>query len=596
MEAQQFPQPLNPQEEVISSNGGTSGTTSGGFTEQTVKISALSPSQLVDHLAVLLQADELPERKQIELIRSMFFKKKEELQSGDHADEVQQVEIQEERMNDLLQNFKELDRKRIEEYERICQDNKVICEGLIDRLEALLVGGDDFGKIYSEFHQIREAWEAARPLNPQVESALRKSFGVLRDRFYDLKSINEELREYDFRKNLEAKTKILEELEPLVTHPDPIAAIKALNPLVDSWHNLGPVARELRAEIQGKFKELTTTIYKRHQDHHDQRHQQEGANLEAKMAICLELEDMLQGAMPHKRKGWEDLTDRVQALQAKWKTIGFTGRKDNESIYQRYRASLDIFFQRKSAFFDAFRAELSDNLEKKRALLQRAKELKDSTDWDKTTNELKELQVEWGKIGSVPNKYSQRIWNEFRACFDYFFERKKAERGVLGGNQQANLQAKQAVLMELEALRSVQDTVELRQQLEQLGKKWLAIGHVPHRDKDEVNSRHKELLDELYGRLREQRTQRRLEGYTANLKNISDKQGGLGQERQRMTRLLERMRTELGIYENNLHFLNVSSKGGSSLLKDLERKREKLIADIELLEAKVNRLNQAQED
>lgn len=590
MEAQQCPQPLANQDEVISSAAPQ--TEQSELSPNSVNYSTLNPSQLIDHLAVILQGAELPERKQVELIRSMFYKKKEQLQSEENADALAQAEIQEERMNDLLQNFKELDRKRIEEQERIYKENKTVCDDLLSKLEALLEAGEDFGKVYSEFHQIREQWEAARPLSPQDEKALRSSFGALRDRFYELKSINEELREYDFRKNLEAKTQLLAEIEPLVGLDNPVQAIKALNPLVDRWHNLGPVARELRAEIHGKFKEFTTAIYKRHQDHHDQKHQQEAANLEAKTAICLELEELLQEAMPHRRKGWDELTARIHDLQEKWKTIGFTGRKDNESIYQRYRASLDTFFQRKSAFFDSFRAELSENLTKKRALLEQAKALKDSTDWNKTAEALKALQAEWTKIGAVPNKYSQRIWNEFRACFDYFFERRKNERGAMQGNLQANLQAKQQILAELEALRTEEDINQLRLQLEESGKKWQSIGHVPHKDKDEVNRKHKELLDELYGRVRQQRTQRRLNGYTESLKNISDQQGGLSHERQRMTRILDRMRSELQTYENNLQFLNISSKGGSSLLKDLERKREKLMTDIELLEEKIKLLIQ----
>lgn len=588
MEAQQNPQPQAAPAEVSAS--ASSSIATDATPASVTNYSTLSACELIDHLALLMQSDVLPEKKQIEIIRSTFYRKKEQIDAT-NADEVAQIETQEVRMNDLLQTFKEQDRKRAEEQERVLEENKVKSEELLKRLEDLLSGGEDFGKIYTEYHQIREAWEAARPLSPQVESAMRKSFAVLRDRFYDLKAINEELREYDFRKNLEAKTALLAEIEPLAACEDPVAAVRALTPLVDRWHNLGPVSREVRAEIHGKFKELTTSIFKKHQDYHDQRRQKEAENLEAKTKLCEQVEAILSGTLPGKKKEWEELVLHIQELQAQWKTIGFCNRKDGDAIYARFRAGLDTIFAHRTKFFSTLRVAQTENAKKRKDLIRQAQELQDSEDWDKTAVALQNLQKEWIAIGGAPTKNHDVLWAEFKVCFDNFFGRLKEHRKAENGDMKSNLVAKRAILEELEALRSdEQDNNVLKTKLGEIGERWRAIGHVARKQANSVNGRFKELMDDLYARVRSQRFQRRIDGYEATLSEKSA--DSLGEERQRMTRLLDRMRSELQTYENNISFLNVSSKGGSSLLRDIERKREKLATDIALLEEKVKRLNQ----
>lgn len=555
-------------------------------------VANLSAGQVVEQIAVLLQADQLPERKQIDRLKALFYSKKEQLaQSGDKA-ELEQAEIQEERMNDLLAQFRELDRKRVEAQEALYESNRQGAEALLVRLEALLESGEEFRKVYDEFHQIREQWESFRPLNPQDESRLRKVYAPLRDRFYELKNINEELREYDFRKNLEAKRAIIDELRPLVDHPDPIYALKQMNAFAARWHDLGPVARDLRQEISSEYKELSSAIYRRHQEYQDQKRTSEQTNLDAKQAIVARLEAILTGALPSKRKGWEELTEQVKALQAEWKSIGHAGRRDNDKIFQRLRAGMDAFFQLKSEFYSRTASEQDANLEAKRALLARAKELRDSTEWDKATEALKELQQQWMKIGAIPQKYSQSLWKEFRECFDTFFERKKAQGGGKRGQEHANLKAKRAILEELRALQAEEETDGLSDRLKALGHQWQAIGHVPYSEKDALNTEHKALLDELYGRLRSSRSQRRLDGYSAGLKDIASKKGGLQSELQRMERIRERLRSEIQTYDNNLSFLSVSSKGASALLKDVERKRQALEEELALLDDKIALLRQ----
>lgn len=551
----------------------------------------LSPSQIVDQIAVLLQADTLPERKQIDGLRAAFYRRKEQAAQAGDAALSEQVEVQEERMNDLLKEYKELERKRTEALQATYEANAQAADELMKSLERLLERGEEgeeeFRNVYEEFHQIRQRWEALRPLSPQDESRLRKVFNPLRERFYDLKNINEELREYDFRKNLEAKRAIIEELRPLVDHTDPIYALRQMNDITSRWHDLGPVGKEYRAEISSTYKELSGAIYRRHQSFQDERRGAEQANLEAKEAIVARLETILAGPLPEKRRDWEELTETIKAMQAEWKTIGNAGRRDNDKVYQRLRKGMDAFFQLKSDFYTRTSNQLDENLAAKRALVEQAKELRESTDWERTAEELKALQAKWKEIGAVSQRHSQRVWTEFREHIDYFFDRRKAHSGGKHSQEREHLKAKRALIEELRTLQANPEVDNLQGKLRTISEAWKAIGHVPYSEKEAIGSTYKALMDELYDRLRGDRSQRRLEGYSASIRDLSSDKGALSAERQRMERIRERLRSELRAYDNNLNFLTLSSKGGSALLKDVERKRKELEEELRLLEEKI---------
>lgn len=539
----------------------------------------LSAPQIVEQIAILLQGDTLPERQQVERLKGLFYRKKQEM-----ADQPEELELHEERMNDLLAQFKEQDRKRTEALAELHAKHRQEADELMARLEQVLASEDDFKHIYEQFHEIRQAWEALRPLSSQDESRLRKTFGALRERFYELKGINEELREYDFRKNLEAKRQIIEELRPLAQAEDVVAAIREMTVIAARWHDLGPVDREHRVEINATYKELSGQIYRRHQDYQDKRKDGERANQEAKEAIIVKLETILVGSLPERRKAWEELTEQVKALQEEWRTVGRAAKRENDKLYQRFRAGLDAFFQYKNSFIKKLSAEQQAYVATKRSLIERAKELVESQqDRAKTADALRKLQDEWKQTGTLAGKQAQLLWEEFRVPFDHFFTRGKGHEDK-HDNEQKNLEAKRSIIEELRQLKDEEGDT-LRERLQQLGEQWKAIGHVPRNQKQEINEAHKALLDELYARLRKGRTQRRVEGYGASIQNISG--GELSSERQRMERLRERLRGELRTYEDNTSRLNISSSSSNPLLKDIERKRKELEENLAVVEEQI---------
>lgn len=552
-----------------------------------VSISKLTAGELVEQLAVSLQGDTLPERKLIDAYRNAFVRLKGEAQASQDPERIEAVELQEDRLNDLVKQFQTLDAKRREELEALQRANAMAADMLLERLAKLLESEEEFRVIYDRFHELRKEWESYRPLSSQDEARLRKAYSELCDRFYELKNINEELRELDFRHNLEAKQAILSELRKLVELEDTRAALQQMEGALVGWYNIGPVGRDQRAEVKAEFKELTTTIYRRHQERQEGKRKDEQQNLDAKTALIERLESILT-ALPTKRSEWDKLTQTVKAIQEEWRGIGFAGRKANDDIYRRLRAGMDAFFQLKSEFYARTNSEQEANLKAKEVLVARARELKDSTDWAKTAEELKALQAQWRQIGSVPQRHSQRIWEEFRASFDYFFERRKEQGASAKGAEWQHLEDKRAILEELRALVAQTEVKELHVKLRTLGERWQAIGHVPFKHKDAINKEHKKLLDELYTRLRDDRSQRRLEGYSATLTGKSGDRHALEAERQRMERIRERIRTELRAYDSNLQILTISSKGASSVLKDIERKRQELEEDLRLVEEKIS--------
>lgn len=560
--------------------------------DQTPAYQTMSSQELVDHLAVLLQQEELPERKLVESIRGQFIRRRERLDPTDKA-ENEAFEVQELRLEGLLSTFREHDKKRQEALEQLYAENKVKKEALLQRFEELFKSneeGAEFGSLYATFTSIRDEWNALGQLDPKDAAVLNKRFYELRDQFYDLKAINDDLRQLDFKKNLDAKQAILEELRHLDEVKDTIAAYRRLQELTAQWHELGPVSKELRAEINAEFKQLSTAQHKRHQEFHDLRKASEEENLQAKERLCLQVEELLSSAPLSSHSAFNKAVEQIKSLQEEWRKIGRAPRKDNESIYQRFRAGIDAFFRRRNEFFKANHEHNEEVLKKKRELIERAAALKDSTAWEETTEALKALQKEWQELGSVSQKYSQKIWEEFRASFDYFFDRKKKEaprKDKVYSEARKSLAVKREIIRELTAINEGEEPENLRELLNSYNERWKQAGAVPYKEREAINAAYRELLDALHGKLRRHREERRLSGYSASLDNLEGKGGTLQSEHARMQRHLDRLRSELQTYESNLTRLNVSSKSGSSLLSEIERKRDALVADIHLVEQKL---------
>ena len=569
--------------------------------ETSTSFQSMTAQQLVDQLALLLQQDELPERKIVEQIRGQFIRRKER-QNESNATEQGDLEAQEIRLGELLASFKERDRKRQEALEALYQENKGKKEALISRFEELFKSneeGAEFGELYAKFTHIRDEWNAVGALDPKEQAALNKRFYELRDEFYDLKAINDDLRQYDFKKNLEAKQALLQELRSLDDVKDVITAHRKLQEITAQWHELGPVEKELRQEINTEFKQLAGAQHKRHQDFHDKRKATEEENLQAKTNICAKVEELLLDGALTTHNAWVKATEQIKEMQAEWRTIGYAPRKDNDMIYQRFRAGVDAFFRHRSEFAKKAREHSDEVLKVKQELIERAKALRESTHWEATAEAFKQLQKEWQEAGSVSQKYSQKIWEEFRENFDYFFDRRKKEgtrKSDIYHEARKSLAIKREILKELTAINEGEEPENLRDLLAEYNDRWKQAGAVPHKDKEAINAAYRELLDALHGKLRKHRSERRLSGYGASLGNLDAKGSNLQTEHARLQRHLDRQRAELQTYENNLTFLNVSSKSGSSLLSEIERKRDHLIADIELTEQKLRLLLQKEQE
>ena len=569
--------------------------------ESTPNLQTMTAQQLVDQLALLLQQEELPDRKTVEQIRGQFIRRKERQNESD-ATPQENLEAQEIRLGELLATFKERDRKRQEALEALFSENKAKKEALLQRFEELFKEneeGVEFGELYAKFTHIRDEWKESGSVDQKDQAELNKRFYTLRDQFYDLKAINDDLRQLDFKKNLEAKQALLQELRELDAVKDVIAAHRKLQELTAQWHELGPVSKELRQEINTEFKQLAGALHKRHQDFHDKRKATEEENLQAKTNICVKVEELLIDGVLTTYAAWSKATDQIKAMQAEWRTIGYAPRKDNDMIYQRFRAGVDAFFRHRGDFMKKAQDHSDEVLKVKRDLIERAKALRESTDWEATAEALKQLQKEWQEAGSVSQKYSQKIWEEFRESFDYFFERRKKEGARKSGiyhEARKSLAIKREILKELTAINEGEEPENLRELLAEYNERWKQAGSVPHKEKEAINAAYRELLDALHGKLRKHRSERRLSGYGASLDNLENKGSSLQTEHSRLQRHLDRQRAELNTYENNLTFLNVSSKSGSTLLSEIERKRDALIADIELTEKKLRLLEQKERE
>lgn len=473
------------------------------------------------------------------------------------------------------------------ELEKQKEMNLQVKLSIIEELKELVESPDDANKNYTEFKKLQQQWNEVK-LVPQANvNELWKNYQLYVEKFYDLLKLNNEFREYDFKKNLEIKTRLCEAAEKLATEPDVISAFYQLQKLHQEFRSTGPVAKELRDEVWNRFKEASAIVNRRHQQHFEALKEVEQHNLDQKTVIC-EIIEGIDYAPLTSFNAWENKTREVIALQAKWKTIGYAPQKMNVKIFERFRKACDEFFARKGEFFKTLKETMNENLEKKRALCEKAEALKDSTDWRATAEALTRLQKEWKTIGTVSRKHSDAIWKRFIAACDYFFEQKAQATSSQRSVEQENLEKKRDVLARLAAIGEDADTEEAAQQVRALQKEWNAIGHVPFREKDKLYKQYRTLVDGLFDRFNLTASNKKLNNFKSSINALQE--GGaqtLHRERKELARACEALKNELLTYENNLGFLNTSSKKGNSLLSELNRKVEKLRADIKLAEEKL---------
>ncbi len=499
----------------------------------------------------------------------------------------------EEDFKKIMSVIKEKRSELAAEQEKQKEMNLQVKLSIIEELKDLVESPDDPNKNYAEFKKLQQQWNEITLVPPAKVNELWKNYQLYVEKFYDLLKLNNEFREYDFKKNLEIKQRLCEAAEKLADEPDVVSAFHQWQKLNEEFRDTGPVAKEQRDEIWARFRAASTVVHKRHQQHFEALKERERNNLDQKTVICeiVEAIDCNELTTPSL---WEEKAQEVIALQAKWKTIGYAPQKMNVQIYERFHKACDDFFHKRSEFFKSLKENMNANLEKKRALCEKAEALKDSTDWKATADELTKLQKEWKTIGPVNKRHSNEVWKRFITACDYFFEQRNKAQSSQRSQELENLEKKKAIIEQLNAIDEKADTEQASQQVRDLMKDWNSIGHVPIKEKDKIYKRYHAIVDKLFSRFNISASNRKLSNFKSSISAMPEGSNSqLFRERDKLVRTYENMKSELQTYENNLGFLNASSKKGNSLLNELNRKVEKLKADIELVKEKIKVLDES---
>ena len=512
---------------------------------------------------------------------------------GSEEDYAPQSDAIEEEFKNVMAIIKEKRSAQMAELERQKEENLQIKLSIIEELKELVESPDDANKSYTEFKKLQQQWNETKLIPQAKVNELWKSYQLYVEKFYDILKLNNEFREYDFKKNLEIKNRLCEAAEKLADEEDVISAFHQLQKLHQEFRDTGPVEKELRDEVWNRFKAASTVVNRRHQQHFEALKEAEQHNLDQKTVIC-EIVESIEYDELKTFSAWENKTQEVIALQTKWKTIGFAPQKMNVKIFERFRHACDDFFKKKGEFFKTLKEGMNENLEKKKALCEKAESLKESTDWKATADTLTKLQKEWKTIGPVPKKHSDTIWKRFISACDYFFEQKNKATSSQRSVELENMEKKKEIITRLSAIDESIDTEEASKQVRELMKEWGTIGHVPFKEKDKLYKQYHSLVDQLFERFNISASNRKLSNFKSNISNIQS--GGsqtLYREREKLVRAYENMKSELQTYENNLGFLTSASKKGNSLLTELNRKVEKLKADLELVLQKIKVIDES---
>ena len=489
-----------------------------------------------------------------------------------------------------MQIIKEKRAKIFLEQEEEKQENLAKKLEIIEKIKAMATSPEEANQSYNDFKTLQQEWKDIKAVPADKANELWRNYQLYVEQFYDLLKLNSEAREYDFKKNLEAKTALCEAAEKLDEEEDVISAFHQLQDLHQQYREIGPVAKELREQIWSRFKAASTVINKKHQQYFEDIRAKEEKNLELKTALCEKLEAIDLNAIKTAAQ-WEATTKEVIAMQQEWREIGFAPQKMNVKIFERFRTINDVFFSKKAEFFKELKSQYSDNLEKKQELVKKAQQLADSTDWKKTGDKIIALQKEWKTVGVVPRKQGELLWKDFLdACNKFFEARNKANAGTRN-TEHSNLAKKREVVAKLKDL--LENPVEnVQQALQKLTEEYNSIGHVPFKEKDNIYKEYHAVLDKIYKDLHISNAKRRLDNFKSNLKNVAEKgSDALDNERGRLLRRYDQLRNDITTYENNLGFLNAASKKGNSLVEEMNRKVQKLKDDLELVKQKIKAID-----
>lgn len=510
---------------------------------------------------------------------------------GAEADFLPTPDPLEEEFKQLMSAIKEKRNQTNAELEKQKEMNLQVKLSIIEELKDLIESTEDPNKNYAEFKRLQQQWNEVTLIPQGKANELWKNYQLNVEKFYDLLKLNNEFREYDFKKNQAIKIHLCEAAERLTEEEDVVSAFHQLQKLHQEFRDTGPVAKDLREEIWTRFKNASTIVNRRHQKHFEQLKEQERQNLDQKTVIC-EIVEGIDFSELKNFSDWDNKTKEIIALQNKWKTIGFAPQKMNTKIFERFRKACDEFFHKKAEFFKETKDVMTQNLEKKRALIEKAEALKESTDWKATSEQFVKLQKEWKEIGPVARKYSDAIWKKFIGACDYFFEQKGKATSSQRSTEQINLEKKKAIISQLKELQQQAEDSEVAQKVRDLMKEWNETGHVPFREKDKIYKQYHELVDNAFKQFNMTSVGKKFSNFKSAVKDVQDKGvQSIYKEREKLVRNYETMKSELITYQNNLGFLTASSKKGNSLLDELNKKVEKLQEDIKEAEEKIREMD-----
>ena len=557
--------------------------------------------EVVERLKEIAASDEAPVKDEIDLLKTVFYKLhiaerearlKEYIDGGGNPETYQVVPDQdEETFKAQMAVIREKRAQIMQQQEAEKQANLEKKLEIIEKIKAMATSPDEAGKSYNEFKELQQQWKDIKNVPADKANELWRNYQLYVEQFYDLLKLNSEAREYDFKKNLEMKTKLCEAAEKLADEEDVISAFHQLQELHQQYREIGPVAKELREEVWARFKAASTVINKRHQQHFEDLRATEEENLARKTALCEKVEEL--GKAENKGAAdWEKRSKEIIDIQNEWKTIGFAPQKMNVKIFERFRAACDDFFGRKAEYFKALKVTFSENIEKKKALVEKAQALADSTDWKATSDKLIALQKEWKTVGMVPKKLGDQLWQEFLGACNKFFEARNAAGAGQRNEEHANLEKKKGIIEQLKAL--AENAAEAtKEKVQALTEEYNKVGHVPYKEKDKLYEAYHEVLDRIYKELNISTKRRRLNDFKANIKNVAKRgEEALDNERGRLARRFEQLKQEIQTYENNLGFLNASSKKGNSLIDEMNRKVQHLRDDLELVRQKIKAIDE----
>lgn len=564
-----------------------------------------SKKEIVERVKTIADSEETPEKAEIDHLKTSFYRlhvaereaqQKAYLEAGGEPEKYQVMpDEEEEAFKVAMAVIKEKRQKAFLEQEDLKQENLKKKEAIIEKIKTMATTPEEANSNFQEFKVLQQEWKTIKPVPAEKVNELWRNYQLYVEQYYDLLNLNREAREYDFKKNLEKKAQLCEAAEKLADESDVISAFHQLQDLHQEYRETGPVEKELREQVWQRFKAASTVINKRHQQHFEEIRAEEEENLVKKTALCEKIEDIVKQERKN-TSDWDSQSKEIIALQQEWKTIGFTPQKMNTKIFERFRAACDEFFTKKGEYFKELKEKYADNAKRKQELVEKAQALKDSTDWKKTSDKLIALQKEWKTIGMVPKRLGDQLWEDFLAACNHFFEARNAVHADERNEERENLAKKNEIIEKLKQL--AEGAVEnLQEEMRKLTDEFNSIGHVPFKEKDKMFKEYHETLDKLYKTLNIKASRRRMDNFRNNLKKVAQRgENAIDNERGRLMRRFEQLKQEINTYENNLGFLNISSKKGNSLIDDMNRRVQKLKDELAETKQKIKTIDAEKKD